>query len=243
MIQEGKGSLTSCLTEMFKASLRLKYIPKSWRQVRVVFIPKANKKDKTSPKSFRPISLSSFMLKLMEKLIDDYIKSEYLKPKPLNKYQFAYQHNKSTVTALHALVTKIEKTFEVKEIMLAAFLDIEGAFDNASYNSMKGVMIKRNFDKTIVDWIFEMLQKREITCNHGGSTVTVRTAKGCPQGGVLSPLLWSLVVDELLTQLESQGYEVIGFADDIVVIVRGKYEHVIKDRLQDALNLTTMWCK
>ena len=75
--------------------------------------------------------------------------------------------------------------------MLSAFLDIEGAFDNASHNSMKDVMRKRNFDITIVDWIFEMLQKREITCNHGSSTVTVKAAKGCPQGGVLSPLLWS----------------------------------------------------
>ena len=46
-----------------------------------------------------------------------------------------------------------------------------------------------------------------------------------------------------MAQLESQGFEVIGFADDIVVIVRGKYEHVIRDRLQHALNLTTMWCE
>lgn len=137
----------------------------------------------------------------------------------------------------------MKKTFEAKEILLAAFLDIEGAFDNASHNSMKNVMIKRNFDKTIVDWIFEMLQKREITCSHGISTVTVRTVKGCPQGGVLSPLLWSLVVDELLSHLEAQGFEIIGFADDIVIIIRGKYEHVIRDRLQYALNMTTAWCK
>lgn len=54
---------------MFNASLLLGYIPKSWRQVRVVFIPKANKNDKTSPKSFRPISLTSIILKIMEKLL------------------------------------------------------------------------------------------------------------------------------------------------------------------------------
>lgn len=49
------------------------------------------------------------MLKLMERLIDDYIKSKYLELIPLNKNQFAYQHGKSSVTALHSLVTKIEK--------------------------------------------------------------------------------------------------------------------------------------
>lgn len=102
-LQKSGGLFTSCLSNMFKASLTLGYIPKSWRQVRVVFIPKANKKDKTSPKSFRPISLSSIMLKIMEKLIDYYIKSTYLKQNPINNSQFAYQTGKSTVTALHTL--------------------------------------------------------------------------------------------------------------------------------------------
>lgn len=108
-LQKSNGVLTSALSNMFKASLVFGYIPKSWRQVRVVFIPKANKKDKTSPKSFRPISLSSIMLKIMEKLIDHYIKTAYLKQNPISIHQFAYQSGKSTTTALHALVSKIEK--------------------------------------------------------------------------------------------------------------------------------------
>lgn len=52
MIQKSKGILIPCLTEMFRASLRLNYIPKIWRQIRVVFIPKANKKDKKKSKIF-----------------------------------------------------------------------------------------------------------------------------------------------------------------------------------------------
>ncbi|XP_055632100.1 uncharacterized protein LOC129771961 [Toxorhynchites rutilus septentrionalis] len=107
---------------------------------------------------------------------------------------------------------------------------------------MRNAMIQRNFDETVVEWIFQMLQKREITYNQGGATVTIRTVKGCSQGGVLSPLLWSLVVDNLLALLERIGFEIIGFADDVVIVVRGKYEHVIRYRLQYALNLTITWC-
>lgn len=41
-------------------------------------------------------------------------------------------------------------------------------------------------------------------------TLTTKPTRGCPQGGVLSPMLGSLVVDDLLNILSAQGYEVIG---------------------------------
>jgi len=39
-------------------------------------------------------------------------------------------------TALHQLVVRVEKALDQQEIVLGFFLDIEGAFDNASYGSM-----------------------------------------------------------------------------------------------------------
>ena len=114
-------------------SYTLGYVPKEWRKVKVVFIPKAGKRDTDLPKSFRPISLATFLLKTMEKIIDSYLRNGVLKRQPLNEYQFAYQSGKSTDTALHHLVQKVENTLKNKEIALVAFLDIEGAFDNTSY--------------------------------------------------------------------------------------------------------------
>lgn len=46
------------------------------------------------------------MLEIMDKIIDEYIKSKYLQTNPLCTYHFAYQPNKSTVTAPNELVTK-----------------------------------------------------------------------------------------------------------------------------------------
>lgn len=243
LFQKCKSVIIPFLIKLFRSSFLLGYIPKKWRNVRAIFIPKANKKDKSSPKSFRPISLSSIFLKLMEKLIDEYIKSEILINNPLSKEQFAYQAGKSTITALHTLTTKIEKSFSAKEILLASFLDIEGAFDNASFVSMRNAMRNRGFNETIVYWIVEMLSNREISANLGNTEVKVTAVKGCPQGGVLSPLLWSLVVDDLLGKLKNKGFEIIGFADDIVIIVRGKYDNIVFNRMQCALNFTLSWCK
>lgn len=242
MLQNGEAILIPSLIEIFKASLRLNHIPTKWRLVRAIFIPKPGKRDKTHPKAFRPISLTSVLLKTMEKVLSEFINSTYMQAHPLSKFQFAYQSGKSTVTALHTLVTKVEKSLSVKEIALCSFLDIEGAFDNTSYSSMARAMKKKNFHTCIVNWIHTMLAKREITSELGGSSITVRATKGCPQGGVLSPLMWSLVVDDLLRSLEAKGFEVVGFADDIVILVRGKFDNVVSERMQQALNLTHSWC-
>jgi Reverse transcriptase (RNA-dependent DNA polymerase) len=57
------------------------------------------------------------------------------------------------------------------------------------------------------------------------------------------PLLWSLVIDELLTELAEQGYEVIGFADDLVIMIRENDDSILSNRLQSALNHAMKWCK
>jgi Reverse transcriptase (RNA-dependent DNA polymerase) len=63
----------------------------------MVYIPKAGK-DPEQPKSYRPISLTSFLLKTLEKLIDMRIKLEHLKSHSLHPKQFSYQAGKSTVS-------------------------------------------------------------------------------------------------------------------------------------------------
>lgn len=243
LLQKSNGILIPLLTKLFRASLILEYIPSTWRQVRVMFIPKAGRREKSLPKAYRPISLTSVMLKIMEKIFDLHIKSKHLIEAPLSKFQFAYQTGKSTETALHLLVSKIEDSLETKEITLAAFLDIEGAFDNASYSSIKRAMERHGFDRSISNWIHAMLISREITAKLGDTSITMKATRGCPQGGVLSPLLWSIVVNDLLEKLGAEGFEVIGFADDIVIIVRGKFDDTISSRMQLALNYTLQWCR
>lgn len=46
-------------------------------------------------------------------------------------------------------------------------------------------------------------------------SLAIQAVRGCPQGGVLSLLLWSLLVDDLLLDLTSAGYDVEGYSDDL----------------------------
>lgn len=79
MLQQASDHITELICILFKASLRLKYIPKSWRGVIVLFLPKPGKTNYSLAENYRPISLTSFLLKALEKLVDRYIRDGPLK--------------------------------------------------------------------------------------------------------------------------------------------------------------------
>jgi hypothetical protein len=62
---------------------------------------------------------------MMEKLVDRHIRDSALKSHPWHQNQHAYPLGKSTETALHNVVTRIENAIQYKDIALGAFLDIE----------------------------------------------------------------------------------------------------------------------
>ena len=76
-------------------------IPTTWQQARVVFIPKPGKDDYTDPGSFRPISLTSFFLKGLERIVLWYIEKETGQKNLWSKNVYAYRQKRSTETALH----------------------------------------------------------------------------------------------------------------------------------------------
>jgi hypothetical protein len=53
--------------------------------------------------------------------------------------------------------------------------------------------------------------------------------------------LWNLVADRLLIITNDLGYNTYGYADDIVIIIQGKFEHTIREIMQEALNVVAIW--
>jgi hypothetical protein len=79
-LQQGTEYFVPNLCCIFRACLAYGFILRACRQVRVEFIPKPGKADFTEAKAYCPISLFSFLLKKMEKLVDRHIKDGVLKP-------------------------------------------------------------------------------------------------------------------------------------------------------------------
>jgi hypothetical protein len=86
LLQQGREIAIPYLIRIFRACLAMGYVPATRRQVKVVFIPKPGRNSYTGPRDFRPISLTSFLLKTMEWLVDKIYKGW-----SFDSYAIAYQ--------------------------------------------------------------------------------------------------------------------------------------------------------
>src|ERR1700712_710169 len=146
-------------------------------------------------------------------------------------------------TALHALVSKVEKTLQHKEVALAIFFDIQGAFDRAPTRVICKALEQRGAAPAITSWTRMLLQQRTVEASLGNSHVDIRVTGGCPQGSCLSPHLWCLVMDGLLRELSQDRFCTIAYADDGLTVVNGKHVGVVCERMQAACRIIEKWCE
>ena len=229
------------LVDIFKASSLSGYIPKSWRQSKVVFIPKPGKDDYSKARSFRPISLSSFILKTLERVWGWHLEETFLKIAPLNVNQHAFRRGFSTETALSNMTEYIESAFIKKGFALSVFLDIEGAFDNVSADSIIKGMEDKNLPNTFMKWYGALLKSRNIVVDFNGTLAKRALNKGTPQGGVLSPLAWNLAFESFLELFQEGQVKVCGFADDAALVIVGDEVAHLYHRMQKAIDKVLEW--
>ncbi|XP_015434759.1 PREDICTED: uncharacterized protein LOC107190468 [Dufourea novaeangliae] len=91
-------------------------------------------------------------------------------------------------------------------------------------------------------WITNMLTKRRLVATRGGHSVSGYVNRGCPQGGILSPLLWCLAVNSLLHALEGCGVTISAYADDVVFLATSGDIQEAYDKAQEALEILKIWC-
>ena len=103
VLQNLDGSSLGRLFLQYNVSLSLGYVPKRRRGAKAVLIPKVGKTYYTSPLSFRPISLTSFLFKGMERVIGWYLEEIGVMDR-LYKKQHAFRKGKSTTTCLSEVV-------------------------------------------------------------------------------------------------------------------------------------------
>jgi ribonuclease HI len=182
------------------------------------------------------------VLKTLERMCDRYIRDVILRLKPLHKNQHAYQAGKSVDSALHQVVYNVEKSMELDKKTLATFLDLEGAFNKVTYGAINAALRRFDLDRTLIRWIMAMLSNRILSIDLFGAHTTGLADRGCPQGGVLPPILWNMTVDNLLEKLNESGYLAIGYADDIAILISGAFEEVLSSLMSSAFRIVEEWC-
>jgi hypothetical protein len=227
------------MVKIFRAYLVTGYVPGIWSLVKVVFIPKPSRNSYSGPRDFRPISLMSFLLKTMDRLVNRILRDEILAPKPLHPNQHAYQAGSLWKRLFISSWFGLRRLLTSKRYPLAYSLTEKGRLITPP---MTPCLQKHGGDYTIVRWIRANLEGQLATATLGGHSRSIGISRGCPQEGVLSPLLWCLVVNELLARLNEGGVYTQGLADDICLLAVGKFPNTVSGLIQWNLHTLEVWC-
>ena len=97
--------------------------------------------------------------------------------------QHAYRAGRSTESALQIAMSIIEEQLQAGGYAMGPFLDVDGAFNNTSTNSICEAARRKGVPDTLTTWIKNTLSNRRLTVSKGSNTVTGMVENGCTWGG------------------------------------------------------------
>lgn len=211
--------------------------PQPWKKADVVVIRKGPNKDPCLPNSYRPISLLPTLSKAVEFLICDRINQE-IAPN-ISANQFGFKKGRSTADAIDSLLAWTNDSDQ--NYVLGAFLDISGAFDNLKWSTLLSDMDRLGCSANIRKLTLSYLVNRTATMTLGGVSKTATLTKGCPQGSLFGPVLWSVTMEDLLLSELPTHSHIQAYADDIAVLVAGRTRRIIVEKMEDVLKIVQRW--
>ncbi|KAF2352282.1 Endonuclease/exonuclease/phosphatase [Trinorchestia longiramus] len=198
-------------------------------------------KDPDQVSSYRPICLLSCIGKLMERMIQRRLEYWVETNNLLLGEQAGFRGGKSTVDSLLIAKDLIAHTFSRKQICVAVYLDLDGAYNSVWHEGIIYKLIASGLEKTYVKWLKNYLTGRTASvCLGAVQSEGVPITWGLSQGAVLSPLLFNIMLSDLPV---ADGVQLIIFADDITILSKGDSLTEVRACLERYLDSLAVWFK
>ena len=240
MLQHLGNTTMQKLLDIFNLSWRSGQVPQCWKDATMIPVLKQGK-NRAKAASYRPISLTSCICKTIERIINQrmqwYLESESI----ILPEQAAFRRYKSTEDQTTHLAQTIEDAFQAQKVTLTAFIDLQKAFDKMWKDGLLVKLLRSGIQGNMYRWTKSYLHNRRarvLVDGRCGRKVLLR--QGVPQGGVLSPTLFILFMNDLVPELP-KGIHAALYADDLVLWCTEEYATTATYRMQQALDKLTAW--
>lgn len=208
-------SFPSLLTKFANACFKLCTFPDCLKNAKILFFNKPGK-DPSECSAYRPICLLPTIGKIIEKLFVNRLNFWLNTTGTLHPHQFGFREGLSCELAAHKLVKHIERHRPGHHVSLTT-VDVCGAFDNLNWNVLPTILEKINLPHALQSFIYSYLKHRTITFQDNDVICTRTISMGAPQGSVISPILWNIYFNQILS-LNNDHYYLQAFADDLAVV-------------------------
>ena len=197
------------LTDLYNLSIQHSDIPSIWKTSTIVPIPKPGKPLDLGP-SYRPISLLSPAIKVLERLL-----LPQLNTLPLSPTQHGFRTRHNTTTALIPLTHVVASGFNQPRPphrTLTMAIDFSRAFDMVNHTKLITSLTQTTLPHNTVRWLSAYLRGRMARCRYLNTTSPHRHAHvGVPQGSCISPVLFNFFVSSYPS---SPDFSSTSYADD-----------------------------
>ena len=199
----GTSLLYKSLSILFSSMIYHGFAPQAFICANIVPIPKGSKASLTSSDKYCSIDISSVIGKILDHVIIHRL-SDCLKT---SDYQFGFK-SKSFTVLCSTMVNETTQYYIEKgsKRIYLLLLDVTKAFDKVLYKVLFDIPLKKNVCPRIVNLLYYMYSNQLCHVKWGDETsASFSISNSVKQGGVISPLLFSLYIDELFLLLKQSG--------------------------------------
>jgi hypothetical protein len=191
--------IESRVLDLFQKCLHYGHHPTCFRSAILAIIPKPNKADRTSPRSYRPIALLSVLGKGLERLIARKMAWLAVSLRVINSQQFGALPLRSSVDLTTCLTHDVEEALLNGRKASLLTMDVKGAFDAVLIGRLARRLREQGWPDYLVRWIYSFATNRSVRIRLDGETGPETDIWcGLPQGSPISPILFMLYIAPLL---------------------------------------------